>query len=131
MLSALPHNLVSRIGHCLCSERGFVGPAILKLRGLEKKYINKNFFFFVLRPRIVIMTSLFLLSLDLKRENLPGQVTDFDSLSVIDLNLYIIFFYINFNIIYYGIMLNRNTLKILINNPVKKKILYPNIITCK
>lgn len=77
------------------------------------------------------MTSLFLLSLDLKRENLSGQVTDFDSLSVIDLNLYIIFFYINFNIIYYGIMLNRNTLKILINNPVKKKILYPNIITCK
>ena len=67
------------------------------------------------------MTSLFLLSLDLNRENLSGQVTDFDSLSVIDLNLYIIFFYINFNIIYYGIMLNRNTLKILINNPVKKK----------
>ena len=121
MLSALPHNLVSRIGHCLCSERGFVGPAILKLRGLEKKYINKNFFFFVLRPRIVIMTSLFLLSLDLKRENLSAQVTDFDSLSVIDLNLYIIFFYINFNIIYYGIMLNRNTLKILITNLVKKK----------
>ena len=77
------------------------------------------------------MTSLFLLSLDLKRENLSGQVTDFDSLSVIDLNLYIIFFYINFNIIYYGIMLNRNTLKILITNLVKKKILYPNIITCK
>ena len=121
MLSALPHNLVSRIGHCLCSERGFVGPAILKLRGLEKKYINKNFFFFVLRPRIVIMTSLFLLSLDLKRENLSGQVTDFDSLSVLDLNLYIIFFYINFNIIYYGIMLNRNTLKILITNLVIKK----------
>ena len=46
MLSALPHNLVSRIGHCLCSERGFVGPAILKLRDLEKKNINKNFFFF-------------------------------------------------------------------------------------
>ena len=67
------------------------------------------------------MTSLFLLSLDLKRENLSGQVTDFDSLSVIDLNLYIIFFYINFNIIYYGIMLNRNTLKILITNLVKKK----------
>ena len=67
------------------------------------------------------MTSLFLLSLDLKRENLSGQVTDFDSLSVIDLNLYIIFFYINFNIIYYEIMLNRNTLKILITNLVKKK----------
>ena len=67
------------------------------------------------------MTSLFLLSLDLKRENLSGQVTDFDSLSVLDLNLYIIFFYINFNIIYYGIMLNRNTLKILITNLVIKK----------
>lgn len=26
----------SRIGHCHCPERGFVGPAILKLRGLEK-----------------------------------------------------------------------------------------------
>lgn len=74
------------------------------------------------------MTSLFLLSLDLKRENLSGQVTDFDSLSVIDLNLYIIFFYINFNIIYYGIMLNRNTLKILITNLVKKKKYFIRIL---